>query len=107
MKYAYPPEKDFKTLKEPARNRAFGWFVMTANTTFNDLLFLATDSTIRVREKTGGFFFKTELDAHYAAEAYYDRHGWEYPHSVEMLAVEMLAAAETELKFKSQTMEFK
>jgi len=73
MSYGFPIVERFIVLKDPERN-PFGWYVMTAETSIDSLYFLATDGNVRIRDKTTGFFFETELDAIAASEAYNDRH---------------------------------
>jgi len=96
--YYYKPIKEFMELNSP-KHSPFGWYVMTTECTTDDLYFLGTDAQVRVRDKTTGFFFKSELAAHYAAVAYYNYHREGYPHGVAMM--------ETVLPVnKSQVMEF-
>lgn len=95
--YTYDPIDHFVNLEEPFY-RAWGWGVMALGQ--KELLFLSTDGKVRIRDKTTGFFFATELDAHNASVAFYNRYGWEYPHGKSMMA-----SAKPEIK--SQTMRFK
>lgn len=75
---------DFIELDKPVHHCAFGWFVMPL-VPKGDIKFLATDGTLKVRDRVAGFFFKTELDAHHAAISYYNYYGVLYPHTGEMI----------------------
>ncbi len=90
--YTYDPIEHFVNLGEPF-HRPFGWGVMALGQT--EMLFLSTDTNVRIRDKTTGFFFKTELAAHNAAVVYYIRYGWEYPHGKTMMAAAQPTGSQT------------
>jgi len=87
MSYGFPIVEKFIALQAPAQN-PFGWYVMTEETTIDKLYFLATDGNVRIRDKTTGFFFDTEMNALFASAGYYNKNlGRSYPYIDRLIEV--------------------